>query len=154
MQTQYQKVREFVQAFGQECPERLEMQSDSTCAMRARLHREESVTEFTTACLEGDLVKVFDSVLDSLYVVLGTAVAFGIAEEMVAKGFAEVHRSNMSKMWNALEIDSEHFLPGYTARMVYSSGDRRYSVTDSSGKIIKPPSYSPANLGPILEGAK
>lgn len=150
--TQYEKVKEFMVAFGQECPERPGIPSDEVCLLRLKLHEEECVEELAEAINDGSLVKAFDSGLDGLVVILGTLAAFGITEEMVAKGFAEVHRSNMSKMWNALEIDSEHFLNGYTTRMVYSSGDRRYAVTDPSGKIIKSPSYSPANLGPILEG--
>ena len=151
MQTQYQKVREFMQAFGQECPERVEMQNDNTCAMRARLHREESVTEFSTACIEGSVVGVFDSVLDSLYALLGTAVAFGINEEMIARGFAEVHRSNMSKFWTDEQVHDE--LEKIDCKLLFiRTPQGSFIAKDPSGKIIKSPSYSPANLGPILEG--
>ena len=155
-QTQYQKVREFMQAFGQECPERPGMPSDSVCALRAKLHKEEAVTEFSCACLEGNTVKAFDSVLDGLVVVLGTAVAFGITEEMVAKGFAEVHRSNMSKFWTTAELEAHYKANGKGGLDFTMTGcsPGRFICKDATGKVIKSPSYSKANLGPILEGAK
>lgn len=40
------------------------------------------------------LIQVADGIADSLYVLFGTALAFGLPIESV---FAEVHRSNMSK---------------------------------------------------------
>lgn len=150
--TQYQQVREFMTAFGQECPDEPGIPTDSVCALRARLHREESVTEFTVACLEGDLVKAFDSILDSLVVVLGTAIAFGITEELIAKGLAEVHRSNMSKFWTKAEFSEETKNPANIGMKFKSTGKGTFICTDKSGKVIKSPSYSPANLGPILEG--
>lgn len=64
---------------------------------------------------------IADAIADLLYVVLGTAVAHGIDIEPV---FNEVHRSNMSK---------------------FIDGHRR-----EDGKWIKGPSYSPANLAPII----
>lgn len=70
---------------------------------------------------EVDLVKAYDAILDLLVVVIGAAVALGLDIE---PGWQEVHRSNMSK-----------FLDGY----------RR-----EDGKWVKGPSYSPAELKPIL----
>lgn len=65
---------------------------------------------------------VADALADLMYVVLGTAVAYGIDLEPI---FQEVHRSNMSK-----------FIDGHKRE---------------DGKWIKGPSYSPANLKPIIE---
>ncbi|MEC4688424.1 MAG: hypothetical protein VST64_08985, partial [Nitrospirota bacterium] len=58
---------------------------------------------------------------DLLYVVYGAAVSCGIDMEPV---FQEVHRSNMSK------------LGGYKR---------------ADGKWVKPPTYSPASIQPILQ---
>lgn len=69
-----------------------------------------------------NLVEVADAIGDLLYVVLGTAVTFGIDIEPI---FREIHRSNMSK---------------------FIDGHRR-----EDGKWIKGPSYSPANLEPIIQ---
>jgi predicted HAD superfamily Cof-like phosphohydrolase len=68
------------------------------------------------------MVEIADAIADLLYVVIGTAVAHGIDIDPV---FQEVHRSNMSK---------------------FIDGHRR-----EDGKWVKGPSYSPANIAPILE---
>jgi predicted HAD superfamily Cof-like phosphohydrolase len=57
---------------------------------------------------------------DLLYVVYGTAVAYGMMMEPV---FREVHRSNLSKV----------------------GGHKR-----ADGKWVKPPTYSPAQIEPLL----
>jgi hypothetical protein len=69
----------------------------------------------------------------------------GFTEAQIDACFREVHRSNMSKLWTAQEIES---LPaGCTAAITY--GDA-YIVKREDGKVIKSPSYSPANLEPLL----
>jgi len=85
--------------------------------------------ELIASMLKGDLVGVADGLADVLYVVIGTAVAYGIDIQEV---FDEVHRSNLSKtVWNK-ELG-------------------RYTIEkDEFGKGIKPPTYSPANLEPIV----
>ena len=49
------------------------------------------------ACQTEDCVKVFDALVDQLYILIGTAHAFGMADALEA-GFEEVHRSNMTKL--------------------------------------------------------
>lgn len=66
-------------------------------------------------------VAVADAIGDLLYVVLGTAVSCGIDIQPI---FEEIHRSNMSK---------------------FIDGHRRMD-----GKWIKGPSYTPANLEPLI----
>ena len=68
-----------------------------------------------------NLVEAYDAILDLLVVVIGTAVALGLD---IDPGWEEVHRSNMSK-----------FIDGHKRE---------------DGKWIKGPSYSPANLAPIV----
>lgn len=66
------------------------------------------------------LAEVADGLGDLLYVVLYTANIYGIDMEPI---FQEIQRSNMSK----------------------AGGTK-----DKHGKLIKPPTYSPANIGPII----
>ena len=85
--------------------------------------------ELIASMVAGDLVGVADGIADVLYVVIGTAVAYGINIQEV---FNEVHRSNLSKT-------------------VWSEELRRYTIEkDAFGKGIKPPTYSPAELEPIV----
>lgn len=86
----------------------------------------------------------------SLSILIGTcnqvADVSGFAEHVVDECFAEVHRSNMSKLWTSQEIES---LPA-DCHATITYGDA-YIVKRSDGKVIKSPSYSPANLEPILK---
>lgn len=54
----------------------------------------EELNEYRRACENADLVEVADGLADLLYVLLGTAIVFGID---LAPIFDEVHRSNMTK---------------------------------------------------------
>jgi len=66
------------------------------------------------------LVGVADALGDLLYVVYGAAVTYGIDLEPV---FDEIHRSNMTKLWDGIEVKK-----------------------DVNGKVIKPHTYSPADV--------
>lgn len=81
---------------------------------------QEEFDELKEALADDDLVAVAKELADLLYVVYGTAVSYGIDMEPV---FQEVHRSNLSKVGGFKRAD---------------------------GKWVKPPTYSPASLEPIL----
>jgi predicted HAD superfamily Cof-like phosphohydrolase len=81
---------------------------------------EEEFDELKEAMAGGDLAAVAKEMADLLYVVYGTAVSYGIDMDPV---FREVHRSNMSKV----------------------GGYKR-----EDGKWVKPATYSPAHIEPIL----
>jgi predicted HAD superfamily Cof-like phosphohydrolase len=81
---------------------------------------QEEFDELREALGQRDPVAVAKELADLLYVVYGTAVSCGIDMEPV---FREVHRSNMSKV----------------------GGHKR-----EDGKWVKPATYSPARLEPIL----
>lgn len=84
----------------------------------------EEAAEFETASLMADTTGVADAIGDLLYVVYGAALEWGIPADAILE---EVHRSNMTKVW-----------PDGTVK-------RR-----DDGKILKPPSYSPAMIERIL----
>jgi len=81
---------------------------------------QEEFEELQEALQEKDLPSIAKELADLLYVVYGTAVSLGIDMEPV---FQEVHRSNMSKV----------------------GGYKR-----EDGKWVKPPTYSPAKIEPLL----
>lgn len=80
----------------------------------------EEFEELKEAMAKNDLACIAKEMADLLYVVYGTAVSYGIDMDPV---FREVHRSNMSKV----------------------GGYKR-----EDGKWVKPASYSPAAIAPIL----
>lgn len=116
MKIEQEMVREFMLAAGQAVCNIPTIPSEYDSDLRVALIREELI-ELDLALTNADLVEVADAIGDLLYVVLGTAVACGID---ITPIFHEIHRSNMSK-----------FIDGYKS---------------PSGKWIKGPSYSPANL--------
>ncbi len=82
---------------------------------------QEEFDELKESMATGNLASVAKEMADLLYVVYGTAVSYGIDMKPV---FQEVHRSNLSKVGGYKRAD---------------------------GKWMKPPTYSPAKLEPILE---
>jgi predicted HAD superfamily Cof-like phosphohydrolase len=72
-----------------------------------------------------DINKLAKELADLLYVVYGTAAAYGIPIDDV---YREVHRSNMSKL-------------GEDGKPIYRE----------DGKVLKGPNYSPANVEKILK---
>lgn len=112
--------------------------------------------------LEPNLIEVVDGLCDLHYVAFcGTAIALGLNEAQMNASFEEVHRSNMSKLWTDNEVQYAGFIlaiefdykQGWnsSANLFCKQVGVRWLVTDSHGKVVKSPSYSPANLKPILE---
>jgi predicted HAD superfamily Cof-like phosphohydrolase len=85
---------------------------------------DEEFKEFKEGIANHDIVEIADALADLIYVIYGAALEFGIPIDKVVE---EVHRSNMTKVW-----------PDGTIH-------RR-----EDGKIMKPPTYSPANINSIL----
>ena len=92
--TNAEKVKEFMEAFGQEVKESPELVDHKTAMLRLKLILEE-YDELDAANADRDLVAVADALSDILYVVYGAAHAYGIP---IDKCFDEVHNSNMSKL--------------------------------------------------------
>jgi len=88
---------------------------------------EEEFKELLDGISRDDIVEVADALTDLLYVVYGAGHSFGIDLDAC---FAEVHRSNMTKL-----------------------GPDGRAIKREDGKIMKPESYSPPNLESILKGA-
>ena len=145
MKTEYQQVRDFMRAFGQRVPYSVTLPEIVDREMRDGLIREECEELYTA----NTPIEKLDAVIDLLYVVLGAGVDCGFTPEQVAAGFSEVHRSNMSKMWDELACLSSNMPNGWTLDCAPHDATR-FVVRNEIGKIVKSPSYSPANLGPIL----
>lgn len=90
-----------------------------------------------------------DAIAGLLYVVHRAAPAYGFNGEQVEAAFREVHRSNMSKLWTREEVDAG--IGDNIARPVLGE---MFVVTRPDGKVVKSPSYSPAQLEEIAGGAQ
>ena len=117
-------VKEFMSAMGQATPDSFSPEN-FPYELRSKLIIEEA-NEFKDACEKKDHVEIIDAICDLLYVTYGAAIAVGID---VDPFFNEVHRSNMSKL----------------------DPDTGKPIVRHDGKILKPPTYSPANISLLLE---
>jgi predicted HAD superfamily Cof-like phosphohydrolase len=122
--TNNEKVKEFMDTFGQTIRSNPEFPDRDTIHLRVDLIEEE-LDELTTAIAEQDIISVADALTDLLYVIYGAGHTFGIDLD---KTFAEVHRSNMSKL-------------GEDGKPIYRE----------DGKILKGKDYTPPDLNFILK---
>ena len=121
--TNFEKVKDFMNTFGQEIKNNAEFPNEKIIELRKKLIDEE-FNELKEAIDNNDIVEVADALTDILVVTYGAGAAFGINLD---KCFEEVHRSNMSKL-------SENGKPIY----------------NEIGKVMKGPNYFKPNLKQYL----
>ena len=119
----FNKVKTFMETFGQEVKNRPSFSDDKINNLRYDLIKEE-LEELKVAMENKDLLEVADALTDILYVTYGAGHAFGID---LNKCFEEVQSSNMSKL--------------------DENGNPIYS---ESGKVMKGPNYFKPNLSKFI----
>tara|TARA_B100000780_G_C20970211_1_gene387366 strand:- start:450 stop:821 length:372 start_codon:yes stop_codon:yes gene_type:complete len=90
----FNKVKTFMETFGQEVKIKPSFSSDKINTLRYELIKEE-LEELKVAMKNKNLLEVADALTDILYVAYGAGHAFGIDLD---KCFVEVQNSNMSKL--------------------------------------------------------
>ena len=121
--TNFEKVGLFMKTFGQEVKITSSLSSEKINNLRISLINEE-LEEFKEAIRNNDLKEAADALTDILYVTYGAGHAFGINLD---KCFAEVQRSNMSKL-------------GKDGKPIYNA----------DGKVMKGPNYFEPDLSKCL----
>ena len=121
--TNFEKVKQFMQTFGQEVKTKASFSDKKTNQLRLDLISEE-LEELKNAMASKDLLEVADALTDILYVTYGAGHAFGINLD---KCFDEVQNSNMSKL-------------GSDGKPIYND----------SGKVMKGPDYFKPDLSKFL----
>ena len=121
--TNFQKVKTFMQTFGQEVKIKPSFSTEKINQLRYNLIKEE-LEEFKQAIANKDLLEAADALTDILYVTYGAGHAFGIDLD---RCFEEVQNSNMSKL-------DENGKPIY----------------NDSGKVMKGPNYFKPNLSKFV----
>ena len=119
----FEKVGDFMEAFGQEVLYIPTMPDFNLAALRLDLIEEE-VQELRDGLGRSSLLEVADALTDILYVVYGAGHAFGIDLDDC---FHEVHRSNMTKL-------------GEDGRPMYRD----------DGKVMKGPNYEEPDLAQFI----
>ncbi len=119
----FDKVKKFMETFGQEVKEKAEFPNDKITSLRYDLIMEE-LSEFREAINKRDIKEVADALTDILYVTYGAGHAFGINLD---KCFEEVQNSNMSKL-------------GSDGKPIYNK----------NGKVLKGPNFFKPNLSKFV----
>ena len=122
--TNFERVRKFMETFGQEIKEKAKFPNEQITSLRYELIKEE-LNELKEALENRDIKEVADALTDILYVTYGAGHAFGINLD---KCFNEVQNSNMSKL-------SKDGKPIY----------------NDAGKVMKGPNYFKPNLKKFLK---
>jgi len=120
----FNKVKTFMETFGQEVKTKPSFSTDKINRLRYDLIKEE-LEELKEAMENKDLLEVADALTDILYVTYGAGHAFGIDLD---KCFAEVQSSNMSKL-----------------------GEDNKPIYDESGKVMKGPKYFKPELTKFIK---
>ena len=121
--TNFEKVKLFMQTYGQEVKAKANFSDKKTNKLRVDLIKEE-LDELTKAMAEKDLLEVADALTDILYVTYGAGHAFGINLDMC---FDEVQNSNMSKL-----------------------GENGKPIYNEAGKVMKGPNYFKPDLSKYI----
>ena len=119
----FERVKKFMNIFGQEVKEKAGFPKDEIVSLRYELIEEE-LAEFKDAINKKDIKEVADALTDILYVTYGAGHAFGINLD---KCFKEVQSSNMSKLGN-------------DGKPIYNK----------KGKVMKGPKYFKPNLNKFV----
>ena len=122
--TNFQKVKTFMQTFGQEVKLKPSFSTEKINDLRYNLVKEE-LEELKQAIDNKDLLEVADALTDILYVTYGAGHAFGIDLD---KCFGEVQNSNMSKL-----------------------GDDGKPIYNDAGKVMKGPNFYKPDLSKFVK---
>ena len=125
--TNFEKVKKFMETFGQEIKEKTEFPNEKITSLRLDLIKEE-LDELKEAIDNKDIKEVADALTDILYVTYGAGHAFGINLD---KCFEEVQSSNMSKL-------------GSDGKPIYND----------KGKVMKGPNYFKPDLNKFMAWKK
>ena len=121
--TNFEKVKKFMQTFGQETKEKASFPDEKITSLRYDLIKEE-LEELNEAIKNRDIKEVADALTDILYVTYGAGHAFGINLD---KCFEEVQNSNMSK----LDVDGK-------------------PIYNEKGKVMKGPNHFKPDLNKFI----
>ena len=119
----FNKVKTFMNTYGQEVKNTPEFPDSKIVQLRIDLIQEE-LNELKEAINNNDIIEVADALTDILYVTYGAGHSFGVDLDSC---FNEVQNSNMSKL-----------------------GDDGKPIYNESGKVMKGPGFFAPDLESIL----
>lgn len=107
MKKPFQDVLAFHKKFGIPAPQRVMIPPVDRVMLRGKLIDEEYI-ELSQAIVEGNLIEIADGCADLIYVVIGTAIEYGIPLPEI---WNAVQESNMQKVGGAKRADGKILKP-------------------------------------------
>ena len=135
MQKQLVQVATFQKSFNSVYNTEPTLLKEEDWKLRYKLSLEE-LDEYKEACEQGDIVEIFDAILDRLFLAFGDAVSHGLQDKLI-DGFNEVVRSNMSKLDN-------------NGKPIINGEDNVWDESRPKGKILKSKNFFEPNLKQFL----
>ena len=135
MQQQLKDLEKFQKAFNSTYNETPTLLSEEDWKLRYKLSLEE-LEEYKEACEQGDIVEIFDAILDRLFLTFGDAVSHGLQDKLI-DGFNEVVRSNLSKLDN-------------NGKPIINGENGVWDESKPKGKILKSQNFFEPNLKQFL----
>ena len=135
MQKQLAQVETFQKSFNSVYNTEPTLLKEEDWKLRYKLSLEE-LDEYKEACEQGDIVEIFDAILDRLFLAFGDAVCHGLQDKLI-EGFEEVVRSNMSKLDN-------------NGKPIINGEDNVWDESRPKGKILKSKNFFEPNLKQFL----
>lgn len=128
--TTLEQVIEFHETYGLPVKHEPDLACEQTKDLRVNLLAEE-LDELKEALAANDPLETLDALIDLQYVLDGAFISFGLSD-VKDEAFAEVHRSNMSKL-------------GEDGKPIRREGD---------GKVMKGPNYFKPDLAQFIKDKK
>ena len=135
MQKQLAQVETFQKSFNSVYNTEPTLLKEEDWKLRYKLSLEE-LDEYKEACEQGDIVEIFDAILDRLFLAFGDAVSHGLQDKLI-DGFNEVVRSNISKLDN-------------NGKPIINGEDNVWDESRPKGKILKSKNFFEPNLKQFL----
>lgn len=114
-------------------PDELETLKPERIELRWSLIDEEVNRELRVALINGDVPKIADSIIDSIYVLIGLAIEMGIPLGPLWK---EVHAANMRKTTGPKREDGKQLKPDGWVGPDIEGVLRKYSNWDSNKEVV------------------
>lgn len=124
MKTNLNKVREFQKIGLQKVNDKPTVNEFKECVLRYELAKEESL-EYISACYDNNMVEILDSLVDQMYVLLGTINFHGL-QDIFNEAFERVHANNLTKFPNGKVL------------------------RNPDGKILKPEGFKAVDLSDLV----
>lgn len=147
-------VSEFHKTFNHPILPEPQIPAKNRAELRLNLLREE-LKELEEAVENEDMVEAADALCDLQYVLAGAVLEFGMGEKF-AELFAEVQRSNMSKVCRSEEeaqATVNHYVTQNQDAYFEKKEDYYLVYRKSDNKTLKSINYSEVDLQRILKGS-